>query len=872
MHGLDDSMKTDIIRKKYLDFFAQRGHIVVKSDSLIPLSDPTLLFTGAGMNQFKEYFLGIKKDFRRATSSQKCLRTGDLENVGKTPYHHTFFEMLGNFSFGDYFKKEAIQWAWDFLTNELSIDPALLRVSVHRDDTESFHIWRDAVGVDARYIFQFGDKDNFWPSNAPSEGPNGPCGPCSEIFFDQGEARGCHTDACSPACDCGRFAEIWNLVFTQFERHDGGVLKPLPFKNIDTGMGLERIACVLQGKTTNYEIDIFEKMISAICEQTESRITAFESAKTSIYAIVDHMRAAVFSISDGAYPSNEGRGYVIRKLIRRSVWHADTIGIKHAFLDTLIPIIIDTFQHVYPELDEQKEHVVEIVRAEENRFRTTLEDGRVMLEQTIHEARAASCSLLSGEIVFRLYDTYGFPDELTRMRAAEEGLRIDQAGFERLMDEQRAKAKSSTALSESIFSSTALEKHIAALPKTIFSGYKNIRDTARVLSIFKDDTDVSLLKQGETAIVILDVTPFYAESGGQIGDTGVLSSDSCELEVLQTKKKDEIFYHEVSVKRGDISVGDTLEACVDQQRRDAIKRNHTATHMLQAALRTVLGPHVRQLGSLVSDEKLRFDFSYQKALTPDQLTSIEEYVNKAIQADLSLTIEETSVADAKKKGALAFFGDRYGDRVRLVSIGERSRELCGGTHCDHTAVIERFKIISETSIASGIRRIEALTGPAADAYEREVKEKNAAQIAKQQEKKQHAAERQAYIESLKQSDSIKKILAQKKSCGDVSFIPYSFRSVDQGGLREIYDVVKTQIDRSIVVFVSDNGDRVAVVVALTPDLTDSAYSAADLIREINHSIHGKGGGKKMMAFSGAPATDASRRVLDEIPTFINKLF
>jgi alanyl-tRNA synthetase len=864
-------MKTDLIRTKYLNFFKERAHALIKSDSLIPVSDPSLLFTGAGMNQFKEYFLGLKKDFTRATSSQKCLRTGDLENVGKTPYHHTFFEMLGNFSFGDYFKKDAICWAWEFLTVDLGIKPGLLRVSVHREDEESFRIWKDEVGIDQRSIFTFGDKDNFWPANAPADGPNGPCGPCSEIFYDQGAERGCQKDSCSPACDCGRFAEIWNLVFTQYERKDGGILENLPSKNIDTGMGLERIACVLQGKRTNYEIDIFEDLIAAICAQNNSIAEDFEASKRSVYAIVDHIRAAVFAISDGAYPSNEGRGYVIRKLIRRCVWHADTIGIKHVFLESLVPIIITTFKQAYPELEENRDHVCEIIRSEENRFRTTLEDGRRMLEQKLEEVRHSNRKTVSGEVVFRLYDTYGFPDELTRMRAEEEGFSIDQAEFDRLMAEQREKAKSATEISSQIFSSSALEKHIATLPNTHFCGYDNVCDSVRVISIFKDTAASEHISAGDTAFLIFDSTPFYAESGGQIGDRGVLKNSTFEAEVINTQKKDEIFYHEVIVTRGALAVGDTLEACVDIARREAVMRNHTATHILQAALRTVLGSHVRQLGSLVTDEKLRFDFSYQKALTPPQLTEIEKFVNDTIAADISLATEQTSVSQAKQKGALAFFGDRYGERVRLVSIGDLSKELCGGTHCPRTGAIARFKIISEASIASGIRRIEALTASAVDAFERSVKEREALIAAKQNEKKKVAEERQTYLESLKKPESVKDILARKKDYGEYALISHVFHSVDQGGLREIFDLVKTQTDRSIVAFLSDNGDTVAIVVALTPDLQEAPVSAVALIKEINGIIDGKGGGKKMMAFSGAPATETSRNVLKEIPEIVNKI-
>jgi alanyl-tRNA synthetase len=862
-------MNTNEIRSRFLAYFKSRQHTVVASDSLIPLNDPTLLFTGAGMNQFKEFFLGIKKDYVRATSSQKCLRTGDLENVGKTAYHHTFFEMLGNFSFGDYFKKEAIVWAWDFLTRELGIPQERLRVSVHRDDTESYTIWKDEVKLPENIIYRFGDKDNFWPSNAPLDGPNGPCGPCSEIFFDQGsDAYVCTNPECSPACNCGRFAEIWNLVFTQYERQDGGVLVPLPSKNIDTGMGLERIACVMQGKRTNFEIDIFQSTIDAILVACKKSREELPTIKPSVYAITDHIRTAVFSIADGAYPSNEGRGYVIRKLIRRSVWHADTLGIKHLFLALLVPIVIDMFKSIYPELTENQKHITQIVDREESRFRSTLDDGRKMLEDLIARVKKEKSSVIPGFEVFRLYDTYGFPDELTRMRAEEDNLVVDQAGFDSCMEDQRLKAKNSTEISGAIFTSSVFEKFIAQFEKTLFCGYSECEKNVTISAIYSNDAACNALGEGERGILIFDVTPFYAESGGQVGDTGSLKNKITHVDVLSTQKKDDVYYHDVIVKKGTVNVHDHFCAVVNMKRRTSVMKNHTATHLLQAALRTVLGEHVRQLGSLVSEEKLRFDFAYPQAMTKEQLQRVELFVNSKIDMKLSLQTELTTVKAAKEKGALAFFGDRYGEAVRLVSIDDVSKELCGGIHCTNTADIEDFFIVSESSIASGIRRIEAVTGHYAAEYKEQIALKKIDEENKKRAKIKAEEEKQQYINSLKSNDVVDAILATKRAIGEYSLISYHFCDIEQNGLRDIYDVIKNKVSRSIVVFIAENEDRLAIMVALTGDLSKTNLSANAIVQELNKCIDGKGGGKQLMAFSGGKRVMSPSELINKLPAII----
>lgn len=868
-------MKTHDIRTKYLAFFEKKGHKHVKSDSLIPHNDPTLLFTGAGMNQFKEYFMGLKKDFTRATTAQKCLRTGDLENVGKTPYHHTFFEMLGNFSFGDYFKEDAIKWAWEFLTQEMKIPVEKLRVSVHRNDDEAYEIWNKKIGLAPEIIYKFGDKDNFWPSNAPTDGPNGPCGPCSEIFYDQGRDVGCKRKECSPECDCGRFAEIWNLVFTQYERKEGGVLETLPMKNIDTGMGLERIACVLQGKKVNYEIDIFEKMISYLTEKCSLNIARDEKRRASIYAISDHVRAAVFCIADGAYPSNEGRGYVIRKLIRRSVWHGRLLQIEGPFLAELVPLVIDEFKKVYPELEENRYHVREVVIKEEERFLETIESGLLLLNEVINNVKENNQTVIAGEQVFRLYDTYGFPEELTRLIAEKEGLSIDLEQFEKCMNEQREKAKQATAISDAIFASSDLEKHLATLSKTHFVGYEfdhSRTDIAmKVISLFKGSEVVDTLHKGDIGYAIFDKTPFYGEAGGQVGDRGYLCSREGKrvAYVSDTQKKDDIYYHQIEVIDSDVCVGDQYKPEIPS--RLAIMANHTATHLLQGALRAVLGAQVRQLGSQVTSEKLRFDFSYHKAMTSDEKERVEKIVNNKIVEGINLEVAEDTLEAAKEKGALAFFGDKYGEKVRVVSIGEYSVELCGGTHVKNTKDIGLFRIISEASSASGIRRIEALTGEKARAYEEELKKKDQEREEKEMQKRKDKDKRKEHLSQLTSQESIEKLLQKKKQIEEYTYLLFFEDGLDQGALRQIYDVIKQRTSKTICIFVSELDEKLAVVVALTKDLSSSDIDANAIVKEINKIIQGSGGGKKLMAFSGSKLVDKKCELIEKIPDILTQI-
>ncbi len=869
-------MKTSEIRTRYLDFFAGKGHAVVKSDSLIPSGDPSLLFTGAGMNQFKDYFLGVKKDLRRACSSQKCLRTGDLDRVGQTPYHLSFFEMLGNFSFGDYFKKEAIEWAWEFLTKELKIAPEKLRVSVHKTDQEAYDIWRKHIEIREDFIKKLDDDTNFWPANAPKNGPNGPCGPCSEIFFDQGEGYQNAQHSLPWYQDqSGRFAEIWNLVFTQFDRQDGGSLKPLASKNIDTGSGLERVACILQGKQTNFEIDLFQPLIHAI----RPYLKVSRSELGILYAIVDHGRAVTFAISDGAFPSNEGRGYVIRKLIRRSIWRAQTLGVQEPFLEKIVPAVIGVMGDAYPELKQSEKSISQTIRQEEERFLETLEKGLLALSKLIEKAKNDSNRVLFGEDVFLLYDTYGFPDELTRIIAAKEDLQIDQKSFDSLMAKQRQRAKEKSKISNSIFSIDEAKKEISHLPETKFLGYETLESEGNLLW-FKES--------GEEALVVLDQTPFYPEGGGQVGDRGMVSGVNFEMAVLDTQKREKIIVHIGKIIKGTPQSKMKVKTKVDQTRRDAAKRNHTATHLLQAALRQILGTHVRQVGSLVNSEKLRFDFSHGKALTKEEIGKIEQMVNAVIVENREIQAKQLSFENAAKEGAIAFFGDKYGETVRVIDVPGFSKELCGGTHCKRTGDIGQLIITSESAIASGTRRIEALTGLGALDYLQHLRKqmKTAAELLKTApdqlveriEKMQNSAKQ---VEKENKSTGSKgaridleKLIQSARSVKDISFISGVFENSEMGELRKVCDTIKKrQLKRTVTALFGVADQKVGLVVSLGKDLENSRLNAGELVKEMSQICQGSGGGKKELAQGGGKnperIEEAIRRAVDLIQEGLN---
>lgn len=846
-------MKTDEIRERFLGFFSSKGHQVIKSDSLAPAGDPSVLFTGAGMNQFKDYFLGVRKDLKRACSSQKCLRTGDLDRVGQTSYHHSFFEMLGNFSFGDYFKREAIEWAWEFLTRELKLPKERLRVSVHEDDRESYNIWKDLMGVPESLLARLGDDSNFWPANARAEGPNGPCGPCSEIYVDQGEnypGAGCNIPWYED--NSGRFAEIWNLVFTQFDRQSDGSLKPLAARNIDTGAGLERIACILQGKTNNFEIDIFVPILDAIRRELHA---SGNDHRADLSAIADHVRAVAFAIADGIFPSNEGRGYVIRKLIRRSIWHAHAFRATQPFLFRTASTVAAVMGRAYPELIQAEKNITETIKSEEERFFETLDRGLAALEKLVARSKKNAENSLRGEDVFLLYDTYGFPDELTKRIAAQNGLGIDQTAYDQLMEEQRKRAKEKSKIAETIFSIDASKQEISHLPPTKFVGYETLEAEGKILWTKEG---------GDGACIVLDQTPFYAESGGQVGDQGILATSNFEFRVDNTIKLDKLTLHVGRLLKGTLTNNLTVRATVDQKRRDAAKRNHTATHLLQAMLRKHLGTHVRQVGSLVSPEKLRFDFLHGKALTCEELNVIEQEVNTVILENKYVSIREETYKKAAQEGALAFFGDKYDEIVRIVHVSEFSKELCGGTHCSRTGDIGFFIITSEGAIASGTRRIEALTGLGALEHVHTMRHhlKETAELLKTSpenlkeriERIQSAlqtAEKEIKSNTLKAAFDPEAIVRNTKLIGSVHFVGESLSNLNIEELRKACDDIKKKNPKpSVTVLFGISPGKAALVVSVSKDLEETPINAGTLAKELSRICEGSGGGKKDFAQGG----------------------
>lgn len=821
-------MKVDEIRERFLKFFEQRGHMVYPSDSLVPQNDPTLLFTGAGMNQFKEEFLGRVKGSRRAATCQKCLRTGDLDNVGRTPDHHTFFEMLGNFSFGDYFKKEAITWAWEFLTKELGLKGYDLWVSVYKDDDEAYDIWKDVIKIPTERIARLGEKDNFWPASAPSKGPNGPCGPCSEIFYGGPDG-----------------VEVWNLVFTQFDRKDGGKLDTLPNKNIDTGMGLERITRVMQGKKTNFEIDLFVPIVDEIVKY------AGESPNiNTVNAIADHIRAVTFAIGDGVLPSNEERGYVIRKLIRRAFWYGRSMGIKKPFLYKLVFVVLDAMKRPYPELTGRREDISQVVLSEEMRFTSTIEEGLARLEEITETAnKQRKRDIISGEDIFKLYDTYGFPVELTQEIAATKGLKLDLKGFESRMKEQRVKSRASSKMKGPIFDVKGDAK-IELPEESIF-----IEDKEKIV------TEVSKVSGN---FVFLKETNFYGEKGGQTGDTGVLIKDGkVVIDVVNAIDIAGRIQHEIKSKGGNLKAGDKVTAKIDIKRREAIKKNHTATHLLHNALRTVLGEHVRQAGSLVAPDRLRFDFTHFKGLTDEELERVEGLVNKNIKGDSPIDIKEMTVNEAKERGAIALFGERYGEKVRMVSVGDYSKELCGGTHVERTGEIKLFKIISESSIASGVRRIEAFTGAAALSKVKEEKD-ILTQAAKELKTVpgnvlKEISALTGKLKGLERGlEAIKDRLAQSnidalsnniQNINGFSALVAKIENADMGILRKSADIIKNKIGRKgAFVLMSEKDGKFSMLVGASQPL-----DAVKILNDIGSGFGIKGGGRPDFAQAGAKA-------------------
>ena len=877
-------MTTAEIRRKFLEFFREKGHLVLPSFSLIPEDDPSLLFTSAGMVPLKPYFMGAKPVFpghegehRRVATCQECLRVGDIENVGRTARHNTYFEMLGNFSFGDYFKKEAIQWAWEFLTDKrwLGLDPDRLWVTVFEDDDEAYAIWRDVVGVPEERIQRFGEEENFWPANAISEGPNGPCGPCSEIFYDRGPEFGT-PDETGPNTGSGdRFVEIWNLVFTQFNRTGPipgkGVLEPLPQKNIDTGMGLYRVAAILQDVEDFYSTDTFRPLIDRVAEWSGVPYRGKESVSHRV--IADHVRAVVAALADGAVFSNTGRGYVIRRLLRRAVRHGFLLGLKEPFLYRLAPLVAELLGDAYPEMRENLESIERAIRVEEERFLETLEAGIQRLEALLSELPEGG--VLTGEEAFRLYDTYGFPFDLTLEIAAERGIRVDEEGFKRAMEAQQRRAREAAAFADEIFTRTAealdelLERH--GLPE--FTGYYTLEDEGEVLLILIGEEAVGKLGAGEKGVVVLSKTPFYAEGGGQIGDFGVLEWEGGRARVETTKKSPQgIHLHHVEVEEGELVVGERVRAKVDPRRRET-ERHHTATHLLHAALRAVLGPHARQAGSLVAPDRLRFDFTHPEPLTPEEIKRIELLVNRWIQADFLVTWEILPLEEARRQGAMALFGEKYGEEVRVVRVegaapsagiveGEvRSMELCGGCHVRRTGEIGYFLIKSEEGISAGVRRIEALAGEAAVRYARELFDRVATLAAglgatpegladRVEKLREELRARGREVERLKEELARAQLgssrRAEVKEAGPWRYAAVELSGLDMPGLRKAADALLEETGADLVAV----GSEGMLVLKASKAATERGLSAGALIRALAEVAGGRGGGKPQLAQGG----------------------
>ena len=861
-------MKSAEIREAFLRFFEEQGHTRVASSSLIPGNDPTLLFTNAGMNQFKDCFLGQeKRAYTRAVSSQKCVRAGgkhnDLENVGYTARHHTFFEMLGNFSFGDYFKRDAITYAWNFLTSEkwLNLPKEKLWVTVYASDDEAYDIWTQDIGVPAERMVRIGDNkgapyasDNFW-----TMGDTGPCGPCTEIFYDHG-ADIWGGPPGSPEEDGDRYIEIWNNVFMQFNRTADGVLHPLPAPSVDTGMGLERISAVLQHVHSNYEIDLFQSLLNA----SAKAIGCTNDAQASLKVVADHIRSCGFLIADGVLPSNEGRGYVLRRIIRRACRHGNKLGAKGSFFYQIVGALVAEMGEAFPELKSQKAHIERVLKAEEEQFAKTLEQGLKILEQDLAELKG---DVVPGDVVFKLYDTYGFPMDLTGDIARERSLTIDEAGFEREMEAQRVRARSASAFGMDYNSLVKVDL------ATEFTGYKATSGSAKVVALYKEGQSVDVLSEGEEGVVVLDQTPFYAESGGQIGDCGFLQAGASRFDVRDTTKTGGAFLHHGVLAAGSLIVGAPVETHVDADVRNATALNHSATHLLHAALRQVLGDHVQQKGSLVDSQRLRFDFSHFEAIKPEQLKALEDLVNAEIRKNSAVETEETDIETAKNKGAMALFGEKYGDNVRVLSMGGFSVELCGGIHANRTGDIGLLKIVSEGGVASGVRRIEAITGAAALEYLNAAEEqlKEAASLVKGSrdnliDKLSAVLERNRLLE--KQLEQLQAKAAS--AAGDdlsasaldvkgVKVLAVRLDGQDGKALLALVDQLKNKLGRAVILLGSVHEEKVVLVAGVTKDLTGQ-LKAGDLMKQAAAAVGGKGGGRPDMAQGGgidANALDAA---------------
>ena len=865
------------LREKYLSFFESKGHLRLPSFSLIPNNDKSLLLINSGMAPMKKYFTGEEVPPRnRVCTCQKCIRTPDLERVGHTARHGTYFEMLGNFSFGDYFKNEAIPWAWEFLTVTLEIPAELLWPSVYEHDDEAYALWRDVIGVPESHIVKLGKEDNFW------EHGSGPCGPCSEIYFDRGEKYGCGSADCKPGCDCDRFMEIWNNVFSQFNNDGNGNYTELAQKNIDTGMGLERLACVMQGVDNLFEVDTVRNILNTVCSIAGKTYGEDKNNDISIRVVTDHIRSATFMICDGVIPSNEGRGYVLRRILRRACRHGKLLGINRKFMTELCRVVISQNESAYPELVDKSEYVIKVISLEEDRFNVTVDSGLAILSGIVDKLKASGENVISGADAFKLYDTFGFPIDLTREIAEESGLSINEEEFTALMQEQKTRAREARGnISGWSDSSKSLLEN---LPETDFLGYNADECEARVLSIIVGDDAEEQVSEGECTVVF-DKTVFYGEGGGQVGDTGVIEADGVSLTVLDTKKTNGIYLHEVRVESGILKAGDTLTLKIDTARRNAIRRNHSSCHLLQAALRAVLGTHVEQAGSYVDEKRVRFDFSHLAAMTREEISRVEDMVNAHILAAEECSTTVTDIATARGMGAMALFGEKYGDSVRVVKIGNSSTELCGGTHVSSTGNIGLFKIISETGVAAGVRRIEGTTGLGVlellaerDALildtARELKVQNTHAIATK------ASALQGQLRDMKRElDSANSKLSEMKTAslidsvkqvGAFKLLVARLDDVRPDAARNLCDTVKAKYADGVVVFALVADGKLNFVAAAGAEAVKAGAHAGKILGEISAICGGKGGGRPDSAMSGGKDIDKIPEALAQVEKILSK--
>ena len=860
------------LRKMFLDFMESKGHLVMKSFSLVPQGDKSLLLINAGMAPLKPYFTGAEIPPRtRVATCQKCIRTGDIENVGKTARHGTFFEMLGNFSFGDYFKKEAIAWSWEFLTEVVGLDPERLYPSVYLEDDEAFEIWNKEIGIPAERIFRFGKEDNFWEHGA------GPCGPCSEIYYDRGEKYGCGKEGCTVGCECDRYMEVWNNVFTQFENDGNGNYETLKQKNIDTGMGLERLAVVAQDVDSIFDVDTICSLRNLVCEIAGKEYGKVYNDDVSIRLITDHIRSATFMISDGIMPTNEGRGYVLRRLIRRAARHGRLLGIQGDFLAKLSAEVINGSKDGYPELEEKKDFIFKVLTNEENQFNKTIDQGLRILSDMEEEMKAAGEKTLSGENAFKLYDTYGFPLDLTKEILEEKGYGIDEKGFQAAMEEQRVKAREAREVTNYMGADATVYDEIDASVTTEFVGYEHLSFDSEVTVLTTENEIVASLMEGQKGTVFVKETPFYATMGGQEGDTGVIETENGKFVVEDTiKLRGGKIGHVGHMESGMLSQGETVSLKVNTSARRDTEKNHSATHLLQKALKTVLGTHVEQKGSLVTPDRLRFDFAHFQAMTPEEIEKTEALVNEQIQAGLSVITDVMDIEEAKKSGAMALFGEKYDQKVRVVSMGDFSKELCGGTHVSNTSSIMLFKILSESGIAAGVRRIEALTGNAVLEYYKKqealLQEASKALKANSGEILEKIAHLQEEVKTLQsENESLKSKMAQG-SLGNVmdkvvevdgvKLLAAKVEGVDMNGLRDLGDSLKEKLGEGVVLLAAVNGGKVNLLAMVTESAQKAGAHAGNLVKAAAAIVGGGGGGRPNMAQAGGKNPEKAEEAVE----------